>query len=426
MCADFKYYKLLPENPSITDGICYDMEDVQLGGNIRNQARFIDSRSIAVDSEMQIHSDLNGDGELDYFVLSIEPYPFINFDCEYNHCTLFLPDGSNGINKIVAGKTSTLGNTDFYILTKNGQELLMKNTMAKRKPKYRHDDLIYEYKNHLLGLKILLNQRHWFNAISKSMSFNLGISHTWVVNEPTQNPLTWIAGEIPYTDCIIEIERVLSEINSQGSSLSDIAATLKKIQHYDLQGTERTDFFAIEAIPHLSKMGIIEDVTSPLHLCATGNNAPVFEYRVDKYSWYTNCKSENPGKDISVWQGELSYYPFEELLEKDNNGLLRFKPVIYDQLEPIMIFAVMNRNRFFKACETEIPTSHTGFLVKKDGDIYIFHSTPTTDMGLTSVTYETVDSFFKTRYVDSTDKFENIILKDPTAVGLKLIQIIRT
>lgn len=423
MCPDVKYFKLIPEDPAVMDGKCYDLDGISIGGSLKSPVRFTEARRIAADSNIQIYSDLNGDGELDYFSFSIEPSPFINLDCEFNRCTLFLPDGPDGIDKILAGKTSTLGNTDIYVLTNYGQEILLKNIMDERVPVNSSSDLVIKYENHLLGLKNLLKQGLWSDALYKSIEYNLGISHTWVVDEPTKDPFTWLFGKPAYTDCITEIERVLSEMNSSGPTLSNVAATLKNIQFYDLDGSERTDFFALEAIPHLTEMGVIEDITNSLHLYITGLAAPVIEYKVDKINWYAYCKNEDPGKDIPVWQGKLNYYPFDEMLETDNYGTIRFKEAIVNQLDPVTIFAVMNKGRFFQACKTEIPTSHTGFFVKKDNEVFILHSTPVTDVGLTSVTYETVDSFFKTRYVDVTGPQEKMTLKDSTATGMKLIQI---
>lgn len=381
----------------------------------------MESRKITPAPQILFHSDFNGDGTRDRFNLDIIESSKVGLYCQPNRCTLWAPQGAQGLAKLIPGDMNHDGSADFYLETQEGQAFALENTMDAPRPTLTRTT----YANHLTTLRTFLNtSKDKWKAVEASINLTFGISHTWVVPEPKPR-YPWMDGTPLHTDCVIELERTLAELHAPTAKFSDFQRTFNAVQFYDYQGKkERTDFFTAEAVPHLTSLGMISDLTGTLFLQASPgtHDVPTFSTTINKENWYKGLHDGQPsGKNFPEWHLAMTYIPFQTLFAAtENDTMLVVNPAVARALPPISIMVVMNKGRVFKNLGTEIPDSHVAYLIKDptSGEVYVHHSTPTTDLNLAAVTTEDLSRFMLLRYCQ-IDK-GNVIAKDKTAVGLKI------
>lgn len=354
--------------------------------------------AIAPRDPIQLASDFNGDGILDRFQLTIRDGLLPSIRCVSSSCSLLVPGGAAGVAQLIPADLTQDGIVDFYLETTAGAAFMLENTMdSPIQPMLDRDT----YRTHLLGIAILtLGPKGFWDAVRKSIALTAGQSHTWVVPEPKPR-YPWIDGGPLHTDCVIDLERILAELHNASGKFSGFQRHFNRIQFYDFKGRERTDFFTEEAIPHLVRLGMVQDLTPALWATTSRDPIPTFQATVNKENWYRGKNKGAPsGKAFPEWKVTLHHIPFDRMLVPHSDGHISLRPEIAAALPPVSIFVVVNKGRVFKAHGTEIPTSHVGYLMKdpQTGEITIHHSTPTTDLGVASATQETVTAFFQTRY----------------------------
>lgn len=383
----------------------------------------MESRKVKPAPTLAFHSDFNGDGVRDSFELQIKEGPQVALQCIPNHCTLWAPQGAQGVAKLIPGDMNQDGSADFYIETQEGQAFALENKMEVPPTVLTRD----EYRTHLKTLRTQLQRKEtWWDAVRTSIGLTYGISHTWVVPEPKPR-YPWIDGTPRHTDCVIDFERTMAELHAPTAAFSDFQKKFKVVQFHDYNGhPERTDFFTAEAVPHLSALGMISDRTADFFKkLRPGTATPTFTATINKENWYKGLHNgQASGKDFPEWKFEMGYIPFADMFSATNDGKLALNKNLADQLPPVSIIVAMNKGRIFKALGTEIPDSHVAYLIKdpKSGEVYVHHSTPTTDLNLATVTTEDLSSFMQLRYCHAPDG--TVVPKDKTAVGIKILTVV--
>ena len=383
----------------------------------------MESRKLTPAPHIALHADFNGDGQRDAFELQINEGSDVDLLCQPNHCTLWLPHGSQGIAKLIPGDINSDGSADFYVETHDGKAYALHNTMDISRPAMTRDS----YRAHLQALHTLRKNRgSWWDAIHASITLTFGLSHTWVSPEPKPR-YPWMDGTPLHTDCVIDFERTVAELHTKSAKFSDFQRAFNAVQFYNYQGRkERTDFFTAEAVPHLSALGMIADRTVAYMSKLRPNTAtPTFTTTINKENWYKGLRQgQASGKNFPEWKLEMTYIPFEEMFTVTANGKLAVNATLAKLLPPVSIMVVMNKGRVFKALGTEIPDSHVAYLIKdaKTGEVYVHHSTPTTDLNLATVTTEGLTRFMQLRYC----QIENgkVVSKDKTAIGIKILDFL--
>lgn len=392
--------------------------DATLAERSRGIPGIMPSRAFTPAEEMDVYADFDGDGRIDHFQLLVSASPTPQISCTASHCSLFVPHGVDGIAKLIPGDITQDGLVDIYLETTDGRAFALENMMdAPIRPLPSRDT----YRTHLVKMAALtMGPKGWWDAVRKSIDLSTGLSHTWVAQEPKPR-YPWLEGTPPHTDCVIDLERTLAELHAASDKFTDFQRYFNRIQKYQFNGPERTDFFTAEAVPHLTRLGMITDLTASLWAATSKAPLPTFQSTINKEAWFRAAHNGTPsGKNFPEWHVTLGYIPFESFLAIEDDGRLKIHPDIAATLPPVSIFVVMLKDNFVKASGTEIPDYHVGYMMKDaaTGDITIRHSTPTSDMGVATVTDETVNSFFKTRLRKPVDGKLVPVLK--TSVGLQV------
>jgi hypothetical protein len=346
------------------------------------------TRDISSDGTFEIRADLDGNGSLDgpvTFSFAVDATGAQIVETAPNAFRVNLP--REAIN-LFMGDIDGNGTSDIAVNLKDGGTLLLLNRMQVATPK-RHT--IKEYAAHLKKVHELTKRGKFEDALRLAIEYNLGLSHTWVAPHTVDTALPWVENSPPYTDCILDIERVLAEIYNPDGTLEGFMNTQHRIQYHEERGDERNDFTCLEFMKY--NEAFYEEIAERV----TGKKPAILTASIDKEAWFAALNKGLPsGKSFPVREVNIPYVPFEELLTATDSGQIAIAPNIAEKLPPITMFAIVNQNRVLAG--TEIPISHTGFLVKlPNGEIVILNSTPTTDAGLTSTSYETIDSFFRSR-----------------------------
>lgn len=364
--------------------------NASLAERSRGTAALMESRALTPAPTLTVHADFNGDGVRDSFELQIQEGPQVTLQCQPNRCTLFA----------------------------------LENTMDTFQPMLNRDS----YRLYLNTLHAIFKLKNsWWNALSYSIDHTMGVSHTWVVPEPRPR-YPWMDGTPLHTDCVIDVERTLAELHAPTSRFSDFQRLFNRIQFYNYNGhKERTDFFTTEAVPHLVALGYLSDSTDAYHgQIHTGTtSAPTFTATINKENWYKGRHNgQASGRNFPEQRVDLSYIPFADVLTVSADGTLQLAPALARSLPPVSIMVIMNKGRVFKALGTEIPDSHVAYLIKdsKTGEVYVHHSTPTTDLNLAAVTTEDFSRFMQLRYCKADNG--NVVTTDKTAVGIKILTLI--
>jgi hypothetical protein len=276
------------------------------------------------------------------------------------------------------------------------------------------------YRSHLNYVSDEVADGRWWTAVQASIRLTTGLSHNWVL-PPHQWRYPWMDAAPPRTDCVIDLERTLAELHNGRGDLIGFQQRFNAIQFYDLTGKERTDFFEAEAVPHLVRLGLIQDITAPLcRQVLTHQFCPRFDATTDKAVWFRNKTGTEPTQALPKWQQSIAYLPFEEIVVMKDDGRLALAPRLSVHLPEVAIFDVVNQGRVLLG--TEVVTSHVGYLMHdRAGSVYVQHSTPTTDLGLATMTAETLERFLLTRYVVVRDGVP--VRKDSNAMGLQIFSL---
>lgn len=385
------------------EGRLYDFE---IAGLKRKRVYRLDDSG-----NLNVEADVDADGRIDTFAIAIDKGDFRFERIGNGSFKLFLPEGKDAVQEIQVGSVNGDRLSDIALKLRQKRTVLLINS-SPEPARARHT--IDEYKGHLMAVHELVAAGRFTEAMKKSVEYNYGLNHNWVVPHNSDTVLPWIDNDPQYTDCVLDIERVIAEINNPDGTLEGFETTQRRLQFYDFNGPERNDFFEAEWIPHNGRFftNITADINRGLW---SFENA-----KINKDSWW---RAENPGKtppkdycsdewhkktagiksadDPCVNEVGVMYTPFPLIIIVDpETKKIVLWPEFLKKLPTYTVFAVVNNDRYFATHKTDIPVSHTGFIVVEDGEARIINSTPTNDAGVPSVSEETIDSFFRHRFVD--------------------------
>ncbi len=196
-------------------------------------------------------------------------------------------------------------------------------------------------------------------------------------------------------DCLTFVETVLAKLYSSKDSF---LSTLNKIRYKDgiVSFETRNHFQNPDWIRNNNNF--VENKSNEILKAISDKSASISIIELDRKSWFK--KNYSIDLDLKKEKVLLDYIPFSEF----KNNMEKFENFIK---QPYIFMTVIKDDSLKEKVGTEIDVSHTGFLIKKNGKLYLRHAS--------SVAGKVVDN--------ELEKYIEKLQKNPKYIGFSLLKI---
>ncbi len=213
-------------------------------------------------------------------------------------------------------------------------------------------------------------------------------------------------------DCTTYVETVLALSGSESKAGFEKFLLRLRYRGEQPRFQERNHFPDADWRPHLIQLGVVCDITDEI----AGRTLPRAKSRIDKRRWFAAlqperirvpaasaseiqellAKARKEGESLKPVEVQIPYLPFQDLFERKPNGYLARTEVL-DRIPSGAIFNVV-RTRYTPSDKvgTELSIWHQGFLIRKNGALWVRHAT---HLGAGRVTEVPAVDFFLAEYL---------------------------
>ena len=199
-------------------------------------------------------------------------------------------------------------------------------------------------------------------------------------------------------DCLTFVETVLAKTFSDESDEKKLLDTMNKIRYKDAKVSFETRNHFQNPDWVENNKDFVKNVSDKISLSVLNKPSEKSVINLDRKSWFKkNYDIDTDFEKQSVTLDYISLSDFKDNMEKFTSFVNK----------PYVFMTVISDKTLPQKVGTEIDVSHTGFLIKKDGKLYLRHAS--------SVAGKVVDNNF--------EKYIERIQKNPKYMGFSLLEI---